>query len=144
MTFFGKRVTQLTPEDIYWLVKARVQEGSDIEFKRALAARDGADDRWVVQGDSIGDHAKRDLIKEIVGFANSRGGTLLLGIKEGKEKPSRAEAITLIPRVAELVAWSPEVRPGLSFESGYFQSLERRRGHGTEGTIDRGDHLGAA
>ena len=45
---------------------------------------------------------------------------------------------------ASELAWSPEVRPGLSFESGYFQSLERRRGHGTEGTIDRGDHLGAA
>ena len=30
---------------------------------------------------------------------------------------------------------SPEARPGLGFESGYFQSLERRRGHGTERTL---------
>ena len=42
------------------------------------------------------------------------------------------------------VACSPEVRPRMSFESGYFQPLEWRRGHGTKGTNDRGDHRGLA
>ena len=34
----------------------------------------------------------------------------------------------------------PEMIPGLGFESGYFRSLERRCGHGTEGEDDGGDH----
>jgi len=42
------------------------------------------------------------------------------------------------------LACSPEVRPRMIFESGYFQSLEWRRGHATKGTIDRGDHRGSA
>jgi len=42
------------------------------------------------------------------------------------------------------LACSPEVRPRMSFESGYFQPLEWRRGHGTKGTNDRGDHRGLA
>ena len=32
----------------------------------------------------------------------------------------------------------------MSFESGYFQILEWRRGHGTKEAIDRGDHRGSA
>jgi hypothetical protein len=47
-------------------------------------------------------------------------------------------------RVKNALACFPEVRPRMSFESGYFQSLEWRRGHGTKGTIDRGDHRGSA
>jgi hypothetical protein len=39
-----------------------------------------------------------------------------------------------------ILACSPDLRPGVSFESGYFQALEGRRGHGTEGTIDGGNH----
>jgi hypothetical protein len=38
------------------------------------------------------------------------------------------------------VACSPDPKPGMSSESGYFQALEGRRGYGTEGTIDRGNH----
>ena len=38
------------------------------------------------------------------------------------------------------VACSPDPRPGVGFESGYFRSLIRRCGDGTEGEIDGGDH----
>ncbi len=38
------------------------------------------------------------------------------------------------------LACSPELTPGLGFESGYFRSLERRCGDGTEGEVDGGDH----
>jgi len=55
-----------------------------------------------------------------------------------------AAAIVPGDRVLEPVACFPEVRPRMSFESGYFQSLEWRRGHGTKGTNDRGDHRGLA
>jgi putative transposase len=39
------------------------------------------------------------------------------------------------------VVCSPEVRPELIFESGYFQALGWREGHGTEGSIAGGDHF---
>ena len=40
------------------------------------------------------------------------------------------------------LACSPETSPGLGFESGYFQALGWRHGHGTERQVDRGDHRG--
>ena len=42
------------------------------------------------------------------------------------------------------VACSPNPSPVIGFESGYFQPPGWRRGHGTEGTIDRRDHRGPA
>ena len=42
--------------------------------------------------------------------------------------------------VTSVMACSPDLRPGVSFESGYFQALEWRQGHGTERQVDRGDH----
>ncbi len=44
-----------------------------------------------------------------------------------------------------LAAWTklaclPDVIPGPKCESGYFRSLSRRFGHGTEGEVDGGDH----
>jgi len=38
------------------------------------------------------------------------------------------------------VACLPDVIPGPKCESGYFRSLSRRFGHGTEGEVDGGDH----
>ena len=54
--------------------------------------------------------------------------------------------LALMRRMYPSATWPapPEVRPRMSFESGYFQSLEWRRGHGTKGTNDRGDHRGLA
>lgn len=44
----------------------------------------------------------------------------------------------------EPLACSPNPRPILGFESGYFQVLERRQGHGTERQVNRRDHPGFA
>jgi hypothetical protein len=38
------------------------------------------------------------------------------------------------------LACLPDVIPGPKCESGYFRSLSRRFGHGTEGEVDGGDH----
>jgi hypothetical protein len=46
--------------------------------------------------------------------------------------------------IGATVACSPNPSPVIGFESGYFQPPGWRRGHGTEGTIDRRDHRGSA
>jgi hypothetical protein len=42
-------------------------------------------------------------------------------------------------RIEQLVC-IPDPVPGVRSESGYFRSLERRCGDGTEGEVDGGDH----
>ena len=44
----------------------------------------------------------------------------------------------MIQKLALLGGLLPDPRPGMSFESGYFQALEWRQGHGTERQVDRG------
>ena len=70
MNILQKR--DLTPQDIQWLIDNQVQEGSDLEFKEALSTR------WCAasMGDqhAVGDEAKSDIVKELVGFANAQGG----------------------------------------------------------------------
>src|SRR5262245_34200700 len=101
MNILQKRLVDVTPEDIQWLITNEVQEGNDLEFKEALSTRKGTADRWVTVGDTVGDEAKSDLVKELVGFANTQGGTLVLGIKDSKKKPAKAAALAPIPNVSE-------------------------------------------
>ena len=46
--------------------------------------------------------------------------------------------VTAISKLS--VACLPDVIPGPKCKSGYFRSLSRRFGHGTEGEVDGGDH----
>jgi hypothetical protein len=103
MNVLYKRLVELTAEDIRWLVDNKVQEGADLEFKGALSTKDGTDDRWLTHGDGVGENAKSDLVRELVGFANAQGGALVLGVADDKGKPARASTICPVPRV-ELLA----------------------------------------
>jgi hypothetical protein len=98
---FQKSLSELNHTDIQGAVDAAVQEGSDVEFKEALPARSG-DDPWLGGGNHIGDRARNEILAEIIAFANTYGGTLILGIKETTDKPARADRITPIPRCVEL------------------------------------------
>lgn len=52
---------------------------------------------------------------------------------------------TMIKELAEQrLACPRDLIPSEGCESGYFQSLEGRLGHGTERQVDRGDHRGFA
>lgn len=102
LNILQKRLVDLTPQDVEWLVANEIQEGADLEFKQALSTKSGAPDRWVTKGDAIGDDAKFDLVKELVGFANAQGGALVLGIRDSKTKPARAAGLEPIPCVSDL------------------------------------------
>ncbi len=100
---FTEPLEQLTAEHVNTLVGESVPEGQTVEFKQTLAANKGRTDPWLEGGESIGKHARDDVLKEIVAFANSGGGNLVLGIVESKDHPRRAAGINPLPRCHELV-----------------------------------------
>ena len=99
---FKKRLSELTREDIERVVTEAVQEGAEVEFKSALPAKSGSSDPWLDGCERIGDRARNEIVEEVVAFANAYGGTLVIGISETADKPSRAASISPIPQCAEL------------------------------------------
>ena len=103
----SKPLDDITIADIQSLIDSDVPEGEQIEFKRELpGGRDSkgeeAPDQWMAGGDRIGSHAKKDILKEVVAFANAYGGVLLIGIDESNSKPAVADKISPVPRCADL------------------------------------------
>jgi hypothetical protein len=75
-----------------------------VEFKEDLASLGGSRKMphpWH-SGGKLDDYAKGKLFKEIVAFANTSGGSLVLGVMESASKPPTATAIKHIPRCVEL------------------------------------------
>jgi hypothetical protein len=99
---FGKRPSELTPDDIDRVVSEQVQEGSQVECKGTLPAKGSAVDPWVSGRDHVGEFARNKLVEEVIAFANAYGGWLLVGIEETREKPARASALVPIRDCAEL------------------------------------------
>ncbi len=62
---FGKRLHELTKDDIERLVAEAVQEDGEIEFKETLPARKGRD-AWLDGGDRIGERARNEIIEEVI------------------------------------------------------------------------------
>jgi hypothetical protein len=83
-----KRSTEWTYDDLSRLIKLQLEESSWLELKRDLSS-DGSAKGW---RDKRQVHPKeRDgLAKEIVAFANSYGGTVIVGIAETDDHPKRA------------------------------------------------------
>lgn len=98
---FGKPINALTATDIDRLVNDAVRESDVVEFKEALSAKGGRD-AWHDGAAKIGDVARDKIVNEVIAFANSHGGTLVLGITETDDKPARAEKIVPIQRCADL------------------------------------------
>ena len=102
LPLFTEPLDQLTAGHVHTLVAENVPEGQTVEFKRTLAAKKGTTDPWVKGGDSVGERARDNVLKELVAFANSGGGNLVLGIVESDDHPKRAINLNLLPRCHEL------------------------------------------
>ena len=96
----SKPIDQITAGDIRSLVTSRVPEGERMEFKRELPAKGTSNrDPWMLGQMEIGPHARDQILKEVVAFANAYGGVLVLGIEEdGNATPPVAKAICAIPK----------------------------------------------
>ena len=100
----SKPPDQITAADIASLVTSRVPESDRIEYKKELPAKaKGKRDPWMDGQPKIGDHAKNQILKEVVSFANAYGGLLVLGMEEDTNStPAVAKGICPIPKCAEL------------------------------------------
>jgi predicted HTH transcriptional regulator len=99
-----KPFDQITAADIHALCEnGGAYESLVLEFKRELPSRDSRPDPWGAGGEFTA-YARDRLFREIVAFANSRGGTLVLGIDEIGGNPPRAGTIMRLSRVNDLAA----------------------------------------
>src|ERR1700704_465338 len=104
LSIFTKPFEQIDANDVAQVVKEHCPEGYEIEFKKTLPEKQGSREPWLQGKDEIGSHARDTILKELVAFANSAGGFVLVGIDETDEKPPRAKSIEPIPRVGELAS----------------------------------------
>ena len=103
MDLLSRDLRDLSSADIQQICNDQVAEGATLEFKADLPSNDGkGKDPWH-RGARFSDYARNSLAREIVAFANTFGGALVLGINETKDKPSRAESTNPLPRVHDLV-----------------------------------------
>jgi hypothetical protein len=107
VSILRKPLTDVTVADLDDLVESAARETGELEFKGALPfvptkGQPATADRWIEKGDRIGEHARDQVLSEIVAFANADGGTLVLGLHETKDEPRRAERLEPLPKCEEL------------------------------------------
>lgn len=94
----SKPVSDLTVDDIRLIASSSVLEDTQTEFKREVPGGS-----W--QSKQTIDNAARDgLLKEIIAFANTFGGTLFVGIDETSDEPKRSAGLAEVPNVGDLAA----------------------------------------
>jgi len=71
MVFRGRKLSEVTEQDLQRLINDEVQERDTIEYKSAMYGHT--------------DEEKRELLKDISSMANHRGGYLIIGIEENGE-----------------------------------------------------------
>jgi hypothetical protein len=100
MGVFTGPLNRLTIADIERVVADRLPEDVELEFKRELPSNNV--DPWHAYQREVGDRAKNAILAEVIAFANTIGGTLILGIDESTDKPARAVGISPVPKCHEL------------------------------------------
>lgn len=99
MSISSKSLRDICMEDLQALKETEARETEDLEFKKTLPCRNDRGeqfDPWIERGESIGNYARDKLIAEFIAFANSQGGTLILGMDETKDEPRRAKQLAPI------------------------------------------------
>ena len=98
---FSKPLLEIDEVDLQALCDAGYPETDQVEYKEFLPGRTGPD-AWHDGANSFTDFARDQIFAEIVAFANTRGGHLLLGIEESSDSPKRAVSVRPIRDCHEL------------------------------------------
>jgi Putative DNA-binding domain len=98
---FSKPLLEIDEADLQALCNAGYPETEQVEYKEFLPGRSGPD-AWHDGAKSFADYARDQLFAEIVAFANTRGGHLLLGIEESSDSSKRAVSVKPIRDCHEL------------------------------------------
>ena len=97
---FTKPLDLVIASDVAELAAQAWPEGYEVEFKEALPQSGGGAHPWLGGQGSIGNYARDEILAEVIAFANSQGGSVILGVAETPDSPPRADAIKPLPRVA--------------------------------------------
>lgn len=100
MSPFNKGIDELVAADLESLVDRGLAESEVLEYKEDIPSKRGIDP-WY-QGKKVTDYGRDKLLKEIVAFANSLGGTLIIGMSETSDSPPRPAQFAPVPRCTQL------------------------------------------
>ena len=99
MTLFDRSLQVIEIGDIESLVARGISESDTVEFKEDLPSK--GKDPWH-SGNAVSERARNKLLEELIAFANSLGGWLVLGMAESQDSPPRAFNICPLPRCSDL------------------------------------------
>lgn len=114
---FSRPLDSLSKADLLRLVEEEHPEGEALELKESLPGR-GGPEAWLQGDGAITDGARNGLLAEVIAFANTHGGHVVLGIKESEDHPKRAAALKPLPRCAQLadrIRLQAQIRSSLSY-----------------------------
>jgi hypothetical protein len=101
MNIFRDPLDSITSSDVEQVCTDEVSEGLQLELKSDLPTRTSRPDDWHTGG-NFGEFARNQVAEEIIAFANTIGGVVLIGIEETTDHPHRAARPRPLPRVHEL------------------------------------------
>jgi hypothetical protein len=101
MNIFRDPLDSITSSDIEQVRIDEVSEGLQLDLKSDLPSRTGRPDDWHTGG-NFSEFARNQIAEEVVAFANTMGGVVLIGIEESTDHPHRATKTHPVPRVHEL------------------------------------------
>lgn len=99
---FTKPLGTITADDVDHLIQEQLPEGQQVEFKRTLPSEEETGDPWLKGGKHIGKYARKEILAEVVAFANADGGNIVIGIEETDNQPHRAKKVNATPRCHDL------------------------------------------
>jgi Putative DNA-binding domain len=99
---FPTRLSEVVASEVHAIIQDEAAETLDFELKRSLPAKRGVDP-WMTNG-KLGDDAKDELAAEMIAFANTLGGTLIVGIDEDTATKRAKPPLLPIPRCKEAAA----------------------------------------
>lgn len=100
MPMLGKPLHEIDQNDLQLLCKKSWREDEQFELKQDLPSRSGLDS-WHTAG-TISPYARDKILAEVVAFANSYGGDVVIGMAKSLDKPAAAERLNPIPNCADL------------------------------------------
>ena len=100
MPMVGKPLRDIDHNDLLLLCKKNWREDEQFELKQDLPSKFGLDS-WHTAG-TISAYARDKILAEVVAFANSYGGDVVIGMAETLDKPATAERVSPVPNCVDL------------------------------------------
>jgi hypothetical protein len=100
MPMLGKPLREINHNDLLLLCKKSWREDEQFELKQDVPSKTGLDS-WRAAG-TISPYARDKILAEVVAFANSYGGDLVIGIAKTIDKPAAAQRLSPVPHCADL------------------------------------------